>query len=110
MSMSKQDRDKDAKEKQTTTSTSTSTSTTTIKDPEELNKRRAANTAPPEEGPEESEEDKKKREASEGTRRGIVLRLKERDGQLNEDETKELEKLNEEEAKAGKGTAAAKKE
>jgi hypothetical protein len=106
MSMSKQDRDKDAKEKQTTATTST----TTIKDPEELNKRRAANTAPPEEGPEESEEDKKKREASEGTRRGIVLRLKERDGQLNEDETKELEKLNEEEAKAGKGTAAAKKE
>ena len=32
--------------------------------------------------------------------------MRERDGQLNEDETKELEKINEEEAKAGKGEAA----
>jgi hypothetical protein len=99
MSMSKQDKDKQEK-------TTTSTTTTTIKDQEELNKRRAANTAPPEEGPVESEDDKKRREASEGTRRGIVLRLKERDGQLNEDETEELAKLNEEEAKAGKGESA----
>ena len=99
MSMSKQDKDK--QEKQTTATTTTTT--TTIKDPEELNKRRAENTAPPEEGPVESEDDKKKREASEGTRRGIILRLRERDGQLNEDETKELEKINQEEAKAGKG-------
>ena len=80
------------------------TSTTTVKDQEDLNKRRAANTAPPEEAPkeEESEEDKKAREAAEGTRRGIILRLRERDGQLNEDETEELKKINEEEAKAGK--------
>ena len=99
MSMSKQDKDKQEK-----ATASTTTTTTTIKDPEELNKRRAENTAPPEEGPVESEDDKKKREASEGTRRGIILRLRERDGQLNEDETKELEKINEEEAKAGKGT------
>ena len=106
MSMSKQDRDKRQQEEKTTTTT-----TTTIKDQEELNKRRAANTAPPEEAPEaeqESEEDKKAREAAEGTRKGIILRLKERDGQLNEDETKELQKINEDEIKAGK--AQAKKE
>jgi hypothetical protein len=104
MSMTKQDRDKQAAEKEKPATT------TTIKDQEELNKRRAANTAPPEEGPEESEEDKKKREASEGTRRGIILRLRERDGQLNEDETEELKKINEEEAKAGKAEPSSKKE